>query len=228
VSWTKIVRAIALPVWADPLRARAAQALCGIDPWQAAQAAFGWAAPLIDEAYVTWAPVKFATLLVVVSLPETPQKTRALTSYFVLMASVALGQYLFSSAGPVFYAQLGLGDRFADLKLQPWVVSARAYLWQDYLRGSRKIGAGISAMPSMHVAISLWIALVLRSFRRSLAVVGFAYFAIISVGSVLLGWHYAIDGLAGIAIALLAWRAAALPFRRSEKFEHFKLLRSTS
>ena len=33
----------------------------------------------------------------------------------------------------------------------------------------------------------------------------------ILIGSVLLGWHYAADGVAAIAIALIAWQAAVLP-----------------
>lgn len=32
-------------------------------------------------------------------------------------------------------------------------------------------------------------------------------------GSVYLGWHYAIDGIAGAAIALVAWNAAQIMLR---------------
>jgi PAP2 superfamily len=35
------------------------------------------------------------------------------------------------------------------------------------------------------------------------------YFALILVGSVLLGWHYAVDGIAAIAITLISWRIAS-------------------
>jgi membrane-associated phospholipid phosphatase len=64
-------------------------------------------------------------------------------------------------------------------------------------------------MPSVHVGIALWVALVCRAFVPRLQVVGWAFFAAIIVGSVHLGWHYAVDGLASILIAGLAWRAAA-------------------
>jgi hypothetical protein len=211
LTWTKIMLPIASPFWADPFLANADHAIFHAEPWRVAEALFGWASPLIDKTYISWAPVKFGTLLVLVALPQTPTKTRALLSYFLLMAMVAIGQYLFSSAGPVLYAQMGFGDRFAALPLEPWVETGRAYLWQDYLRGGGKIGTGISAMPSLHVAIALWVALVLRAYKPRLTPLGLAYFAIILIGSVLLGWHYALDGIAATIIALVAWKAAQLP-----------------
>jgi hypothetical protein len=228
LTWTKIMLPVATPFWADPLLANIDYAIFRIEPWRAAVALFGWAAPLIDKAYVTWAPVKFATLLVLVSLPETSMKKRALVSYFILMASVALGQYLLSSAGPVFYAQVGFGERFAALKVEPWVDRARAYLWESYLRGGGKVGAGISAMPSMHVAISLWVALVIRAYKPALAIVGYSYFAMILIGSVLLGWHYAVDGIVASFIALGAWRVAGRPVQRRGSPGKFKRLGSVS
>ncbi len=60
-------------------------------------------------------------------------------------------------------------------------------------------------MPSIHVAIALWIAFVVRSYLPRLKVVAFAWFALILVGSVLLGWHYAVDGVVACVISLLAW-----------------------
>ena len=174
-----------------------------------AQALFGWATPLIDRAYIAWAPIKFATLIIVLLLPESSTKTRAMLSYFILVAATALGQYLMSSAGPVFYAQVGFGDRFAALPVSPWVETTRSYLWHDYLRGGGDIGGGISGMPSLHVSIALWIALVLRGFTYRLAIVGYLYFALILIGSVLLGWHYAVDGAAAIGINVVAWKIAA-------------------
>lgn len=209
LTWTKIMLPIADPFWADPLLARFGQVLFfGIQPWKIAYALFGWAAPLIDAAYVTWVPVKFLTLAVLLALPESPRKTRALVAYFLIMACTAIGQYLLPSAGPIFYARLGFGDRFAGLPVEPWVKVTTSYLWDGYRRAGGEIGAGISAMPSLHVAIALWVALVMRSYTPRLAILGFVYFALILIGSVLLGWHYAADGIAAIAITLVAWRLA--------------------
>jgi hypothetical protein len=225
LTWTKIMLPIASSFWADPYLANVDHAIFQTDPWRIAYALFGWAAPFIDKAYITWAPIKLVTLVVLVSLPQSPTKTRALLSYFVLMAMVAIGQYLLPSAGPVLYSQVGYGDRFAALPLEPWVERARDYIWQDYLRGGGKIGTGISAMPSLHVAIALWIAFVVRAYVPRLSPLSFGYFGLILIGSVLLGWHYAVDGIAAIVIAMVAWKVAALPHRYGSR-NHAMGLRS--
>lgn len=213
LTWTKVMLPIASSFWADPFLADFDHAIFHAEPWKIAQALFGWAAPLIDRAYITWAPIKFATIIVVLALPESAAKARALIGYFAMMAMATMGQYLLPSGGPVFYAQLGFGDRFAGLTIEPWVKSTTQYLWSDYLRSGGDIGGGISAMPSVHVAVALWVALVVRSYVPRLAPAGFFYFALIVAGSVLLGWHYAADGIAAVAITLVAWRVAAVPTR---------------
>jgi hypothetical protein len=213
LTWTKIMLPIAAPFWADPWLANFGEALFGGPPWRVAYAVFGWAAPLMDAAYVTWVPIKFATLGVLLTLPESRKKTQALISYFLIMACTALGQYLLSSGGPIFYARLGFGDRFAALPVEPWVKLTSSYLWHDYLRVGGDIGTGISAMPSLHVAIALWIALVVRAYVPRLAGLGYLYFALILIGSVLLGWHYVADGIAAIGITLFSWRFAARPMK---------------
>jgi len=205
LTWTKVMLPIASPFWADPLLANADRLIFGSDPWVLAWRAFGWAAPAIDKAYITWTPLKFATFLFVICMPESENKARALVSYFLMMAAVAIGQYLLSSAGPVFYAKLGFGARFASMPIEPWVATARDYLWHDYLEAGGGIGSGISAMPSLHVAAALWMALVWRSYQRFAGVIAFAYFGLIAVGSVLLGWHYAADAFAAILITCAAW-----------------------
>lgn len=214
LNWLKIMLPIAQPFWADQALADLDAAIFGTDPWRISHALFGWASSLIDRAYVTWAPLKFAALFALVLLPDGPRKTRALLAYFLIVSIGCLGQYLLPAAGPVFYSQIGLGNRFVDLPAGPWVATAADYLWQDYLRGGGNIGTGISAMPSLHVAIAAWMALVLRSYIPKVQAVGWAYFALILIGSVHLGWHYAVDGLIGAGGALLVWRLIGEPGRR--------------
>jgi PAP2 superfamily len=208
LTWTKIMLPLATPFWADPLLADVDHAIFRADPWRIVEALFGWAAPMVDAAYVTWVLVKFVTLAAVLAAPESRRKAQVLISYFLIMACTALGQYLLSSGGPVFYARLGFGDRFDALPIEPWVKVTTSYLWSDYARAGGEIGTGISAMPSLHVAIALWFALVMRAYLPRAAVLGHVYFALILIGSVLLGWHYAADGIAAIAITLISWRAA--------------------
>jgi membrane-associated phospholipid phosphatase len=128
-----------------------------------------------------------------------------LFAYFLIVSCVALGQYLAPSAGPIFFERIGLGDRFAALPVSPWAQTAADYLWQDYLGETGKLGTGISAMPSLHIAISGWFVLVFRSQLPRLQFIALAYFGLIAFGSVYLGWHYAVDGIVGVLIVGIAW-----------------------
>jgi len=160
LTWAKVMLPIAVPFWADPMLARLDHALFGEDPWIIAMRYLGWAAPFFDRVYVSWAPAKFGTLIVLLVLPESRRKSRTLVAYFLLFAFIVFGQYAFSSVGPLFYAQFHFGDRFAHLPLEPWVRTAKDYLYQDYLRVGGDPGGGISAWPSFHVAGHVWFRLV--------------------------------------------------------------------
>jgi len=69
---------------------------------------------------------------------------------------------------------------------------------------------GISAMPSMHVGSSIILMLAAyrmnRWFGRAMAV----FAATILVGSVHLGWHYAVDGIFAAIIAAGLWKVGGM------------------
>jgi hypothetical protein len=218
LTWLKVMLPIVSPFWADPLLVGLDQAIFRGDPWIILNSLFGWASPVIDRVYVTWAPIKFATFIILLLMPETKLKARCLISYFLMMAAVALGEYLFSSAGPVFFEDFGFGTRFRTLPIEPWVELTRHYLLVDYRHTGGEIGGGISAMPSLHVAAALWVALVARRYHRIIGYLAFAYFTLIVIGSIQLGWHYAVDAIAGIGITITAWvLAARLAVERPER-----------
>lgn len=208
LTWLKVMLPIAVGFWADPLLADTERMLLGQDAWIITHALFDGANSWIDRLYVTWMPVKLIALIIVILAPLSATRARALLSYFLVMATGSLSQYLLPSGGPIFYERLGLGTQFDELPIAPWVATARDYLWADYLQPHSAIGAGISAMPSMHVAIALWVALVLRSYSRRLQWLGWAWFAAIFVGSIHLGWHYALDSIAASAIAVISFLLA--------------------
>jgi hypothetical protein len=123
---------------------------------------------------------------------------------------------LCSSAGPIFYDRLFGGTAFAPLAETlhargAWVVLAESDRMWDSLASDRPgLVAGISALPSMHVAISVWMVLTARSLAPKAVPVACLYTVFIGVGSVQLGWHYVSDGVAGAVGMLLVWRLAAL------------------
>lgn len=60
-----------------------------------------------------------------------------------------------------------------------------------------------------------WVAIVAQTTYRPLAVLGWTFYAFILVGSVYLGWHYAVDGIAGTIAAVVAWRLSEITLARS-------------
>ena len=125
---------------------------------------------------------------------------------------------IFASVGPCFYGRLLPGpDPY--LPLMAWLhESARTYgiwslqvmdaLWKNYETGEGAIN-GISAMPSMHVGTSVLFAMLgFASGKRWVGWLLSLFAALILVGSIHLGWHYAIDGYAGAVVAVFGWWAA--------------------
>ncbi len=127
-----------------------------------------------------------------------------------------------SSAGPCYYDLAGFGDtylslmahlRAANADLPIWAVDTQTMLW-DGFTGERSGSAGISALPSMHVATAVLFALAARRVHPLLGKAMWVYAGLIFVGSVMLGWHYAVDGYAGAGVAVLFWMLCGLYARR--------------
>jgi membrane-associated phospholipid phosphatase len=96
-----------------------------------------------------------------------------------------------------------------------WALGAQEMLWSNYQMRDVMVGSGISAMPSMHVAIATLFALVCWRVRRWLGIVMTIYAVIIMIGSVHLGWHYAVDGYLGAAAMLAIWWCVGWCLRRA-------------
>jgi hypothetical protein len=190
----------------------------GTDPWRIAAPLFGGprATTVINFLYHSWYFVMFLVVWVAAFSTKTPRLRLAFLYAFVLTWAVGgnLLAVVFSSAGPVYYQRLGLGADFAPLMtaLQDtaktssvWALSVQEELWRNYTAGGARFG-GISAMPSMHVAAAVLFSLYGFAVSRVFGWLLAAFAAAIMIGSVQLGWHYAIDGYAGGLLALGCWR----------------------
>jgi membrane-associated phospholipid phosphatase len=122
---------------------------------------------------------------------------------------------VFSSAGPVYYERLGFGADFAPLmdnlyqfnEIMPvWALDVQEALWQSHIDAGPI--SGISAMPSMHVASSTLLAFYGMRHARWAGIALGLFAVMIMIGSVQLGWHYAIDGYLGALLAWACWRLA--------------------
>ena len=63
-------------------------------------------------------------------------------------------------------------------------------------------------MPSIHLAMATIFALTAFRIRRWLGWIFSGYILVMQVGSVILAWHYAVDGYIGIILACVLWYAA--------------------
>ena len=79
-------------------------------------------------------------------------------------------------------------------------------LWDNYQNNKAGMGSGISAMPSMHVATAVLLALFGWRYSRQAGIALTLYAVVIMIGSVHLGWHYALDGYVGALGAMVVWR----------------------
>ncbi len=121
-----------------------------------------------------------------------------------------------SAAGPCYYeyftgdaaAYSGLMSELNRIDEAKHLNSAhyQGMLLDMYENSSRRVG-GISALPSLHCGSSL---LILITFWKAPIprFIMIVFTAIIFVGSVLLAWHYAIDGLIAIPVTFASWYAA--------------------
>ncbi len=198
----------------------------GVLPWQMLQGIFDVPAATIalNFAYHLWFFVMFGILVWQVFAPRTDAlRLQFLLAFcFVWAIGGSVLAVIFSSAGPCFYDRLNLGPspyaaQAAYLRaIGPewiWSLAVQDGLWESFLRGSGTV-SGISAMPSMHVTIAVLNALLCWRVNRKLGIALWAFAAIIFVGSIILLWHYAVDGLAALAIGYACWHGAGRIARR--------------
>jgi hypothetical protein len=220
LTWLKEMLPWIVPFWADPALASADRSILGTDAWRLVPESL---ISSLDVIYVTWLPVKMLTLLTILCLPPTRKKAHAMLAYFLTVGLMGVcGQYLLSSAGPVFYDRIVGGSDFADLMARVHAHAAVVgrtveYLWTSYVAHSDELGNGISAMPSIHVATTAWLALALSSFWRRAGVLASLFWLVIFIGSIGLGWHYFMDSAVGTIGAVGCWALARRMLDRGER-----------
>jgi hypothetical protein len=204
-----------VPFYADHMLAELDFRLHGIDPWTWAHGIVSEPVSAIIFAYYGygWLVQWFGILLFVAFWNSPARRLRYLWAF--ALTTVLCGTVLataLSSAGPIFYDEIHGGDRFAGLQmaLAHNGFAGSVHVYADYLlaayeSGRPHLGGGISAMPSMHVAIATLNAFFLSSFGRRWAVAGWSFAALILFGSVYTGWHYAVDGYLSILVVSLLW-----------------------
>jgi hypothetical protein len=203
----------------------------GRHPWEWLQPLLGkpHITGLIDAFYYLWFPIKTFWLAGFLWVRNRQLRTQFYIAY--LLAWIVLGTvmaYLFSSAGPCYFQRVtGAEDPYAPLMQYLYTIHATSgmlavdvqeLLWMDYqFQSTPLLMKGISAMPSLHVALPVLYAIAGWRINRTLGKAFSIYAVIILIGSIHLGWHYAIDGyVAALAIPVIWWVSGVVA-RRYER-----------
>ena len=187
------------------------------DPWRWIHSVVPAAAmlPMLVIYFPAWLVCFFGCIALAAFHPSDSLRSRYLLSFAFVYAGLgnvlaALG----ASVGPIFYDQFVGEGRFAELVLALKDNQDAGYLFfvadrlhAAYASGAGDIFSGISAMPSIHVAVATLNALFLGQINLRLGIIGWAFSALTLIGSVYFGWHYAVDGYVSILAVLLIWRA---------------------
>ncbi|KQT85258.1 phosphatase PAP2 family protein [Aurantimonas sp. Leaf443] len=180
-----------------------------------------------DILYVGWFYLMWGVLLACAFQKQGSElRTRYIVAFFLvwLLQGNVLA-LLLSSAGPCFYAPLGLSPdpyqplmatlRAADAEWPIFALTMQDMLWSGHVGASEPMG--ISAMPSLHNAVAVLMVLGAWRIGRALGLAFAAYALWIFAGSISLGWHYAVDGFVALPATVAIWIASGWLARRQHR-----------
>ncbi len=192
----------------------------GTDPWVLSHQIFATpqATAILDFLYhPAFLPMALGYLLCIAITSRPALRYTYMTAYLagflivgMLMASA------FSSAGPVYDGHLfadgqtfgPLIERLAAQNTQDnpiYAVRLQAYLLDLHNNARVNFGGGISAMPSVHIVLVVIWTFAAWHIHKALGVLTTLYTVVIWIGSVHLGWHYAVDGLVSLFVMSFVW-----------------------
>lgn len=213
-----------VPFWLDEHFAAADKFLFfGTQPWELTHAVFGSlpATQALDIMYSYWVLLLSAAISGFAFFAPRTERARFFLAFGGAWFFLGfIGAWIGSSAGPCFLAYLGLPGAEDYVVLMERLREANlatggrvnAPFWQQVLAQAYKseeyaFGMGISAMPSLHNAIAVLYAFAAFRIGKLIGWFMVGYAVIIFIGSIHLGWHYALDGIVATIGMWAIWRA---------------------
>lgn len=206
-----------VPFYADSWAAGLDAWLHHGDAWRLAHAVWpdAWSRFVFYCYNYGWFLYWFGTPLFVV-LWQRPEIVKrylwALLLTFIVCGTILAT--LYSSVGPVFFADILKDDRYGELMTRlgtldgmNYILGYADYLYTSYEQQNAVFGTGISAIPSMHVAVVTLNAWLFSAINRWAGLFAWVFAAMIMFGSVYTGWHYAIDGYMSFLAVTAVWFA---------------------
>lgn len=198
-----------------------------IAPWKITHYIFNspYATLALNFLYNIWFFIIWLTLFAITISKHKIREQYIISFILVWVIGGNILAILLSSAGPCYFEYivsqplyqelfeiLNQQDKFLyeQYNLNIWVLNIQAFLWDNHLINGVEMGSGISAMPSMHVSMSVLGALATYRINRYLGYFMWLYALTIQIGSVHLGWHYAVDGYVGAIFTICIWKLSAV------------------
>lgn len=204
--------------WDDTLASIDRMIFQGIQPWELTHALLGSpsATILLDIVYTLWVPTLALSVLLAGVAPRLHRARFFLCFGAGWLLLGVLGAYVFASAGPCYAPLLGtataheyegLLERLQTISGSHTLgaVTWQKILWNAHIERDYQFAMGISAMPSMHNYVSVLYALMAWNSKPILRHGSKLFAIMVFIGSIHLGWHYAIDGIASTIAAVAIW-----------------------
>lgn len=198
----------------------------GHDAWEVLQPLFGY--PVVTAflalLYQIWLLLIYPGCLFFAFCKVDPDVRRRFFLGFVLSWTLVGGLLatLLASVGPVFLEPLVGDARFApqmaylhaaNEQVPVMTLPVQQMLLDWFHADARGLGSGITAMPSMHVAMAFLYWLAMRRVSPRAGWIFLAFFIAIWIGSVHLAYHYAVDGLVSVVAVGAIWWVSKPLFR---------------
>ncbi len=170
--------------------------------------------PLLDLWYGWWLATVTYGIAFFFADPEAGERRRFMLSCVLLWT---LGPWLYLSVPAVGPAYAFAGEWAEVAEEMPRAVAGQRVLRENYEKvvagRSGPLTAfnptrGVAAMPSLHVGAHWLLLLWVRRRARPLLVPAAVGTSLTFLGSLATGWHYAVDGYAGILLAQLCYGLA--------------------
>lgn len=210
--------------WDDTFIAWDRAIFLGYDAWELLQPVLGYpyVTAFLALLYQAWFLLLYLGIFFFAFAKIEPVLRRQFFLSYALSWTLiggAMATWL-ASVGPCFVGPM-LGDpRFdaqmaylyeANETVPIMVLPVQEMLLDWFEADANGLGSGITAMPSMHVAIAFLFWIAMRPVSRCASHCLGIFFAITWISSVHLAYHYAVDGLVSvIAVAAIWWASRAI------------------
>jgi PAP2 superfamily len=192
----------------------------GQDPWRVAHTMLPgvMTAKIVDMLYHAWFLPMTVGVFACAWLGSESWHLRTQYLFTYMFSWIFVGSFaasLFPAAGPALVPYLvDASSKFGELNETLALLDAQIGLdsvaIKDRLLLLHKshdvvIGGGISAMPSVHIALSLAFALAALKINKTFGWCMVGYAVLMWIASLYLGWHYAVDGVVSLLLVWPAW-----------------------